>query len=166
MRVRLGIPRSGNQWILIVLGIAVAAGCAVQFCRGAVGLSWPKVDGIVTSSRQLPGYRSIGVDIGYRYTVGDKTYTGSRYRYQFPLTARHMRGRDVQSILGQYRVGEPLKVAVNPGGPGGFRSRAWFRFLQDDPLRPGASAVAARPGKGSRSRAGPRRFAWYRRLST
>jgi hypothetical protein len=115
VRIRLRLPRSKNDWILTLMGAAVTAGCAVPLAQGALSLSWPKVDGVITHSRDMPGYRAIGVDIGYRYSKDGTTYTGDRFRFQFVLTARHMWGRDVRSILGRYRVGEPVKIAVNPG---------------------------------------------------
>jgi hypothetical protein len=114
VRIRLGIPRTKNQWILALLGAAVTVGCAVPLMQGLLSLSWPKVDGVITHSRDMPGHRAIGVDIGYRYATGGATYTGNRFRFQFVLTARNMWGRDVQSILGRYRAGEPVKIAVNP----------------------------------------------------
>jgi hypothetical protein len=117
VQIRLGIPRSKNQWILAVLGAAVTVGSAVPLARGVLSLSWSKVDGVITHSRDMPGHRVIGVDIGYRYATGGETYTGDRFRFQFVLTARRMRGRDVQSSLGRYRVGEPVKIAVNPANP-------------------------------------------------
>lgn len=117
MRVLFGIPRSKNQWILTVLGTAVTVGCAIPLAQGVISLSWPKVDGVITYSRAIPGHRAIGVDIGYRFTTGGQTYTGDRFRFQFLLTARKMRGRDVQSILGRYRVGEPVRIAVSATNP-------------------------------------------------
>ena len=117
MRVRLGIPRSKNQWILTLMGAAVTVGCAVPLAQGVLSLSWPKVDGVITHSRDMAGYRAIGVDIGYRYATGDQTYTGDRFRFQFVLTARHMLSRDVRSVLGRYRVGEPVRVTLNPSNP-------------------------------------------------
>jgi uncharacterized protein DUF3592 len=117
VRIRLGVPRTKNQWILALLGAAVTAGCAVPLAQGVLSLSWPKVDGIITYSRDKPGHRVIGVDIGYRYVTGGETYTGDRFRFQFVLTARKMVSRDVRSILGRYQVGEPVKIAVNPGNP-------------------------------------------------
>ena len=101
----------------MLLGAAVTAGCAVPLAEGVFSLSWPKADGVITQSRNMPGYRAIGVDIGYRYATSGQTYSGGRFRFQFALTARHMRSRDVQSILGRYRVGEPVKIAVNPRNP-------------------------------------------------
>jgi hypothetical protein len=114
VRVRLGIPRSKNQWILALLGAGVIVGCAVPLVRGVLSLSWPKVDGVITHSREMKGDRAIGVDIGYRYATAGEAYTGARFRFQFVLTARRMRSRDVQSLLGRYRVDEPVKIAVNP----------------------------------------------------
>ena len=115
--IRLGIPRSKNQWILAMMGAAVTIGCAVPLAQGVRSLSWPKVDGFITHSRNMPGYRTMGVDIGYTYATGGKSYTGDRFRFQFVLSARKMIGRDVQSILGRYRVGEPVRIAFNPGNP-------------------------------------------------
>ena len=117
MRVRLGIPRSGNQWLIALLGAAVTLGCAVPLAQGIASLSWPRVEGVITNSRDKPGYRVMGVDIGYRYTTAGETYAGDRFRFQFALTARRMPGRDVRSILGRYRVGEPVSIAVNPQDP-------------------------------------------------
>jgi hypothetical protein len=96
------------------MGAAMVIGCSVPMVEGVFSLSWPLVDGVITHSRDLPGRRAIGVDIGYRYAVGGRTYTGGRFRFQFWLTSSSMDSRDVQSILGRYRVGEPVKVAVNP----------------------------------------------------
>ena len=117
VRIRFQIPRSKNEWIVTLAGAAVTVGCAVPLAQGLISLSWPKVDGVITRSRDMPGYRAIGVDIGYRYSTGGNTYTGGRFRFQFVLTARKMWGRDVRMILGRYRVGEPVKIAVNPGNP-------------------------------------------------
>jgi len=46
-----------------------------------------------------------------------RSTTGDRFRFQFVLSARKMAGRDVQSILGRYRVGEPVRIALNPSNP-------------------------------------------------
>ena len=100
--------------MLTLLGAAVTAGCAVPLAQGTLSLAWPKVDGVITHSRDREGHRVVGVDIGYRYAAGGETYTGDRFRFQFVLTARNMWGRDVRSILGRYRVGEPVKISVNP----------------------------------------------------
>src|SRR4051794_17996861 len=110
MRIRFSIPRSRNEWIMTVLGGAIAVGCAIPLAQGFLSLSWPKVDGVITQSRDLPGYRNIGVDIGYSYAAGGETYNGNRFRFQFVITASRMESREVQSILGRYRVGEPVKV--------------------------------------------------------
>ena len=118
MRVRLGIPRSKNQWILAIMGAAVTVGCAVPLARGVLSLFWPRVDGVITYSGNMSGNRAIGVDISYRYATGGEMHTSDRFRFQFVLTARKMRGRDVQSILGRYRIGDPVKIAVNPANPG------------------------------------------------
>lgn len=99
------------------MGAAVTVGCAVPLAQGVLSLSWPKVDGVITHSREMAGYRAIGVDIGYRYATGGETYTGDRFRFQFVLTACKMWSRDVRSILGRYRVGEPVRIAINPGKP-------------------------------------------------
>jgi hypothetical protein len=115
--IRLGIPRSKNQWILALLGAAVTVGCAVPLAQGVLSLSWPRVDGVITHSREMKGDRAIGVDIGYRYATRGQTYTGGRFRFQFVLTARRMWSRDVRSLLGRYRAGEPVKIAVNPRNP-------------------------------------------------
>ena len=114
MRIRFSIPRSRNEWILTLLGGAIAVGCAIPLAEGFLSFSWPKVDGVITHSRDLPGYRTIGVDLGYSYAAGGKTYNGNRFRFQFVISASKMESREVQSILGRYRVGEPVKVAVNP----------------------------------------------------
>lgn len=111
------MPQSKYEWIATLIGALIAVGCTVPLVQGSLSLSWPEVDGVITRSRDLPGRRAIGVDIGYRYAADGKTYDGNRFRFQFVITASSMQSRDVQSILGRYRVGEPVKVAVNPGNP-------------------------------------------------
>src|SRR4051794_8982018 len=125
MPIRFSIPRSRNEWILTLLGAAIAVGCAIPLAQGLLSLSWPKVDGVITHSRDLPGFRAIGVDIGYSYAAGGKTYNGNRFRFQFVVSASQMESREVQSILARYRVGEPVKVAANPSN------------LSDSVLEPG-----------------------------
>ena len=49
--------------------MAVTVGCAVPLSHGVLSLSWPKVDGVITHSRDMPDYRVIGVEIGYRYAT-------------------------------------------------------------------------------------------------
>jgi hypothetical protein len=115
--IRLGIPRSKNQWFALVLALFAGGGSALPLARGFLSLAWPKVNGVVTHSRNAPGSRTIGVDIGYRYTADGRSYEGDRYRFQALTTGVRMRGRDVDMILGRYRVGEPVKVSVNPSDP-------------------------------------------------
>ena len=78
------------------MGAAVAIGCAVPRAQGVHSLLWPKVDGFITRSRNMPGYRTTGVEIGYTYVTGGRSYTGDRFRFQFVLSARKMVGRYVQ----------------------------------------------------------------------
>jgi hypothetical protein len=117
VRIRLRLPQSKNEWILGVFAAALTLAAGVPLIRGVLSLTWPKVDGVVTHSRDLPGRRVMGVDIGYRYTVGGQPQTGDRFRFQFWISATSMAGRELQSIRGRYRVGEPVKVAVNPRDP-------------------------------------------------
>src|SRR4051794_9573358 len=117
MRIKFGMPRSRNEWIVALLGGTLTVACAVPLARGLLSLSWPKVDGVITQSRSKSGYRTMGVDIVYTYAVGNTTYTGDRFRFQFAITSTQMQGRDMQSILGRYRVGERVPVSVNPGNP-------------------------------------------------
>src|SRR4051794_4710712 len=74
-------PRSRNEWIMTLLGGAIAVGCAIPLAQGVLSFLWPKVDGVITHSRDLPGYRNIGVDIGYSYATGGETYNGNRFRF-------------------------------------------------------------------------------------
>jgi hypothetical protein len=115
--IRLGIPRSRNQWILFLGGIAVTVACVIPLVQGVYSLSWPTADAVVVHSRWKPGHRVSGVDIGYRYTIGDRTYTGDRHRFGFVFVRNRMRGRDVYLTLGRYPVGERIKVSVNPSDP-------------------------------------------------
>src|SRR3954470_12100791 len=114
MPIRFSIPRSRNEWILTLLGAAIAVGCAIPLAQGLLSLSWPKVDGVITHSRDLPGYRAIGVDIGYSYAAGGQTYNCNRFRFYVLFTACKMEILGFQPILGRYRVPEPVKVAANP----------------------------------------------------
>ena len=114
VRIRFGVPRSRNQAIFALLGAALVIGCAVPLVRGTLSLSWPKADGFITYSDYMRGRRAIGVDIRYQYTTAGRTHTGDRFRFQFWTAARRMYGRDVQALLGRYRVGERVQVAVNP----------------------------------------------------
>jgi hypothetical protein len=115
--IRFQIPKSRNQWILLLLGLATTVGTAIPLLQGAYSLGWPKLDGVITSSREKPGHRVIGVDIRYQYTAAGQTFTGDRYRFAFILVRDRMRSRDVHLILGRYPPGEPVKVAVNPADP-------------------------------------------------
>jgi hypothetical protein len=114
VRIRLRLPQSRNEWILGIFAAALTVSAGLPLIQGALSLSWPKVDGVVTHSDSLPGLRVMGVDIGYRYTAGGQPQTGNRFRFQFWVTATSMAGRELQSTLGRYRAGEPVKVAVNP----------------------------------------------------
>ena len=53
----------------------------------------------------------------YRYAAGGATYNGDRFRFQFMLLRDRMESRDRELTLGRYRVGERVKVAVNPRDP-------------------------------------------------
>ena len=132
MRVRLGIPRSKNQWILTLLGAAVTVGCAVPLAQGFLSLSWPKVDGVVTHSRDKAGRRVIGVDIGYRYATG-----GQPNGRSLPVPVRadgepYVEPRcavDFGAIPAR-RAGEDRGES---GQPGGFCSGARPRLREHDP---------------------------------
>ena len=117
VRIRLRLPQSKNERILGVFAAALTLAAGLPLIRGVLSLTWPKVDGIVTHSRDLPGRRVMGVDIGYRYTAGGQPQTGDRFRFQFWVSATSMTSRDLQSIRGRYRAGEPVKVSVNPRDP-------------------------------------------------
>ena len=116
--IQLRKPGSKHQWIALLLGVAFAAGSAIPLAQGVISLGWSKVHGEITHSAEKPGYRTIGVDVRYRYAAGGRTYTGDRYRFQFVLLRDQMESRDVESIVGRYRVGEGVEVAVNPRDPG------------------------------------------------
>jgi hypothetical protein len=115
--IRFRLPATRNEWIALLLGLAVAVGSAIPLARGLLSWSWGKVDGVITYSEDKPGYRVRGVDIRYRYSAGGSTYNGDRYRFQFLLLRDRMESRDRELTLGRYRVGERVKVAVNPGDP-------------------------------------------------
>lgn len=117
MRIRIRLPQTKNEWILGVFAAALTVASGVPLIQGVLSLSWPKVDGVVTHSDFLPGRRVMGIELGYRYTAGGQPETGNRFRFQFWISATSMPGRDLQSIHGRYRVGEPVKVAVNPRDP-------------------------------------------------
>jgi hypothetical protein len=102
---------------MLALGLIVTAGSAFPLVRGVMSLAWPVADGFILFSRDTPGTRTIGVDVRYRYASGGRTYEGDRYRFQSILVSGHMTSRDVQSALGRYRPGEPVKIAVNPSDP-------------------------------------------------
>ena len=115
MSLRLTIPRSKNQWFLLLLGGAAVAVSAIPVAHGVRSLAWPRVDAVITHSRETVRNRRMTPDIGYRYTLGGRSHTGNRYRYQ-SLIAR-VRGRDVQSIVGKHRPGDRVQVAVDPDDP-------------------------------------------------
>ncbi len=114
VRVRIGLPRSRNEWIVALIGAAVTVGCAIPLAHGVLSLSWPKVDGVITHSGNMPGRRAIGVDDRVSLRNRRSNLFRQRFQFQFALTSRRMRSRDVQSMLGRYRIGEPVKIAVNP----------------------------------------------------
>jgi hypothetical protein len=117
VRIRLRLPQSKNEWILGVFAAALTATSGLPLIQGVLSLSWPKVDGVVTYSDFLPSRRVMGVDLKYRYTAGGQPQTGNRFRFQFWISATSLAGRELQSIHGRYRVGEPVKVSVNPRDP-------------------------------------------------
>ena len=87
----------------------------IPVAHGVRSLAWPRVDAVVTHSREMVRNRQLTPDIGYRYTAAGQSRSGNRYRYQ-SLIARP-RGRDVQSIVGKHRPGDRVQVAVNPDDP-------------------------------------------------
>jgi hypothetical protein len=115
--IRLGLPSSTKQWAVLLAGAALTVSAGIPLAQGVYSLSWPKQDGVITHSREKAGYRTMGVDIGYRYSAGGATQSGNRYRFQFVLKRDRMRGRDVQLIVGGHRPGDPVRVAVNPNDP-------------------------------------------------
>jgi hypothetical protein len=149
----LGVPKSKGQAIAALLGVAVILGTAVPMAQGALSIFWPKVGGVITHSGDLPGRHVTGVDIGYRYAVGGTTYSGNRYRFQFVLSRWNMESRDVQSILGRYRVGEPVMIAVNPGDASDSVLESGIDFESLFPLAAGVVLVLVGLGNFSEAAA-------------
>jgi hypothetical protein len=114
---RLRIPRSRDQWILLLLGVAATVAGGVPLLQGINSLRWSKADGVITYSAHKAQYRRSALDIRYRYMAGGRSYDGDRYRFRFLFLPAQMRGRDVQVIVGRYPAGERVQVAVNPGNP-------------------------------------------------
>lgn len=82
---------------------------------GLWSLAWPTNDGVITYSAPYRGFRIYQVDIRYQYNYGGRNYSGDIYRFAFALD--RMQGRQVDSVQARYRVGERVRVGVNPWNP-------------------------------------------------
>jgi hypothetical protein len=114
--VKLRPPKTKRDWVALLAGAAFAIGSGASLTRGALSLTWPKVNGAITYSTAKNRTRSYTIDIRYRYSAGGQTHDGNRYRFE-SFMAR-TRSSDVDLAQARYPVGERVLVAVNPSDAG------------------------------------------------
>lgn len=104
-------------WLLgVLLGFSLA--CLPQYLRIKKSAQWPSVPGVITTSFIQPGTcKNIPCfhgEIGYRYCVGNREYTGNA----FDLGRSHWAAREAwQRQLDRYPVGKSVSVYYEPGDP-------------------------------------------------
>ncbi len=113
-------PLSSRGLILILLVLAALGPSAAlpRYLRAKYSLQWPQAQGVVTSSRLVPGQfkqmKGYRPEIQYRYQVGATEYVGFRRSFNRPPLATHAAS---QSVIDAYPAGKTVAVFYDPKDP-------------------------------------------------
>ncbi len=111
---------SARGVILLLLAVATLAPAAALpgYFRAKNSVQWPQVQGMITSSRLVPGQfrqaRGYRPEIQYRYRVGATEYLGSRRSFNRPQLVTQAAS---QNLIDAYPVGKSVTVFYDPKNP-------------------------------------------------
>lgn len=134
-RVRLGVAAFFS--IFLLAGIIA---CYHFFIKPVLGIQqasiWPAVSCEIISSRVKThdgdNSTTYSVDIVYRYSFNQRTYTSNRYQFQQGSSSNY---RGKAAVVSQFPVGSRVACYVNPDDPTeavierGFTAGLWFGLI-------------------------------------
>ena len=110
------------RFFLLLVPTVIAAGLCFAIGRPFVqdvrSMQYPRTDGAVTVSEiREPSPRRPDWHLEYTYTVGERTYTGTRYEYPESGQSTRYDSEDRARLLAALPVGSKVAVAYNPADP-------------------------------------------------
>ncbi len=75
--------------------------------------AWPTAEGVILKS-EIIGDRAIRPLVTYQYSVGGQTYTDSTSMGVPPFGNRRVRLNESETIAAEYKVGDSVRVYVDP----------------------------------------------------
>ena len=124
MAVNAGLSPRGWTHAWLWVGVLVAVGSAFSLPRYVLAHRsqfWPAARGTVTRVETPVAYDRFGrpttlrfLQVEYTYTVGGRTFTGSRIAFGMDKT---LGPRALERVLRPYAVGREVKVYYNPSDP-------------------------------------------------
>ncbi|MDP2653307.1 MAG: DUF3592 domain-containing protein [Candidatus Omnitrophota bacterium] len=120
--------------IFLIVGLAVMNMGFKQIQKSKLSMTWPTVEGVVSSSdmgrhRDSDRGTTYSADVTYRYVLEGTTYVSSKVRYGSLNTSNPA---DAQRVLNRYPVGTKVSVHFNPDDPyesvlePGMHGGVWF----------------------------------------
>jgi hypothetical protein len=113
-----------NLFILLLASIFCVAGFAMIWCtidsakQSVEASNWPSVTGTITNlslrEKSDSDGKTYGVEVDYRYSVMDRTYTSSRLAFGYASTTSRQPHQD---IFNKLEPASSVKVRYNPQHP-------------------------------------------------
>ena len=104
--------------LLLVLAALPPSAALPRYLRAKNSLHWPQAQGVITSSRLVPGHfkqiKGYRPEIQYRYQVGGTEYLGSRRSFSRPNLATRAAS---ESVIDAYPAGRTVTVFYDPKDP-------------------------------------------------
>jgi len=101
---------------LVSLGVILAIIGALAVRHAAGSQRWPTTPGEVLSSRVARGEGNTYVQVRYRYSVAEKTYTGARVSYR-GSSLPGLPTDPPEATVSRYPAGKPVQVHYDPAAP-------------------------------------------------
>jgi hypothetical protein len=126
---------------------------------GLQAQAWPTVDGVITRSsvEHSSSARTATVyylNVQYRYSVGEQSYTGDNVTPRLSATMSLVEANDL--ISGRYAVGQQVKVYYDPQNPSdavlqpGIVGEAWLMIVLGPICAVGGGLLLIAAGRGQR----------------
>lgn len=108
-------PRTRADWVLLVVGLVLAALGGSNLWLGWASRGWPTTEATIESSRVVTRSERVDPEVRFHYGVGGQDYTAKRIRFWF---LPELDGAQAEHWVARYAAGAHERVAYHPDRPG------------------------------------------------